>query len=410
MATLSTSMSASTHAVAAEAAQQTFLVEAGDTPANAIDAVLAGVLALAFQMPGVLLGSGTILLGGTGEGLLAIDGRARQPGLGAARPRGFKDEREIPDAARIAVPLLPAALTLAHAGRGVKTRTALVRIAGAVAQTRAATEHSSESADARHESLRAFGREGGALFRAGPIRDALLAASARSVGGVLTPEDLDALRPEIVQATRVELDARRWALAPWATRMHSALTRAARGSIADATLADPASVPSIPGEVAVIAASDARGAVAIAAILIPAFATLLENTGLSAPHLARPVLRSVTREAPGAPLAGPASIGIAHRRTIEAGKSELAGVDLAVGVGGPGDVEEVFAQIARGLSRALASVDEVIATRRARRAMDADGHATVALEESLDAAFGVATGITLDPRGRARAIVDPRRL
>ena len=64
---------------------------------NAVDAVVAGVFAAAAISPGVLLGPVQILVGGAGAGLLAIDGRVRQPGIGAPRPRGFTTGDDIPD-------------------------------------------------------------------------------------------------------------------------------------------------------------------------------------------------------------------------------------------------------------------------------------------------------------------------
>ncbi|HYP88320.1 MAG TPA: hypothetical protein VEQ59_09200, partial [Polyangiaceae bacterium] len=55
---------------------------------TAIDAVIAGYFAAAGAYPGVLFGSVTVLLGGTGSGDRAFDGRVRQPGRNAKRPRG----------------------------------------------------------------------------------------------------------------------------------------------------------------------------------------------------------------------------------------------------------------------------------------------------------------------------------
>jgi len=367
------SAAASTHPAAAEAATQAFHVEAGDIAGTAIDAVVAGVLALCVRHAGVMLGSGTILMGGTGEGSLVIDGRARQPGLGAARPRGFTDARSIPDAARIAAPLLPHALTLAHAGRGNRTRTALLRLAVDAAKSIGKVD------DARAESLRAFGREGGGFLRAGPIRDALLEASARSVGGTLTRDDLDALRPDLGQAKRLDLDARQWALAPWSRALG---------------LNDEASAPEIAGEIAIVAAADPYGAVAIASVLVPSMATPIGDTGLSAPHLARPVLRGVTREAAGAALSTPTPIGVAQGRIYESGKSELGAVDLAFGLGGHGDVELLFDDVARRLSAMGAAVDEVVASKRVGEESDP---------------LGVAAGILVDVRGHSRALADPRK-
>ncbi len=347
MATTTKAAAASTHSIATEAATQAFLVEATDTPANAIDAVLAGVLALAARHPAVLLSSGTILLGGTGEGQLAIDARARQPGLSAARPRGFTDASEIPDAARIAAPLLPTALTFAHAGRGVRTRTGLLNIALGVA--RAATKID----DARVESLRGFGREGGGILRGGLVRDALLGAGARSLGGTLTREDLDALRAEVTNARVTEIGARRWAVAPW--------------SGGEASLSTP------DGELAVVAACDVHGAVAIASVLIPTMTIPLPDVGLAIPLLARPVLRGVTRDPAGTPLPLPSAIGIAR-----AGES----VDLALGVGGAGTLDAQFGAVIEAASDPARALEEAL----------------------LRAGDNRAAAVMIDSKGRGRAL------
>src|SRR5580704_8331081 len=94
---------------------------------NAVDAVVAGILMAAAESPGVLLGPVQLLAGGSGAGLIAFDGRVRQPGLGAQRPRGFLSSEEIPEAARVGVPALPAALATALASLGAFT---LLRAAG----------------------------------------------------------------------------------------------------------------------------------------------------------------------------------------------------------------------------------------------------------------------------------------
>lgn len=378
---MASSAAASTHAGAAEAAMAVLSPEPGESAGTAIDGVLAGVMAIAARSAGVLLGGGTILLGGTGEGFLAIDARPRQPGIDAPRPRGFTGD--VPDAAKIAAPLLPAALTLAHAGRGVRTRTALVRAGVSAAAAIAKID------DARVESLRAFGREGGQMLRAGTIADALLVATARSLGGLLVRTDLEALQPHVVQATRLDVDARRWAIAPWAATAQALLEENEA----------PEEQPTT-GEMAVVAAADMHGAMAIATVLVPSFTMPIGDTGLSAPLLARPVMRGVTRTAPGAPLPLPTAIGIAQGRTIEAGKSELGGADLALGLGGAGDVEAVFADVARRASAQASSLDEVLAALRTRRA---------AREERLDESFGIATAVATDARGRGRPIADPRR-
>src|SRR6185295_4935772 len=50
-----------------------------------------------------------------GLGVLAVDGRTRQPGAGAHRPRGFVESESIPDAAWVAAPSLHAALAATNA-------------------------------------------------------------------------------------------------------------------------------------------------------------------------------------------------------------------------------------------------------------------------------------------------------
>jgi gamma-glutamyltranspeptidase/glutathione hydrolase len=337
------STAASTHPAAVEAALEALRTEPGEVAGTAIDGMLAGVLAIAARHPGVLLGAGTILLGGTGEGALAIDARARQPGISAPRPRGFTEGQAVPDAARVAASVLPAALTLAHAGRGVRTRTALVRAALSAANAITKVD------EARTESLRAFGREGGQILRGGRIQEATLAASARSLGGLLGREDLEAVAPAIVPAVRSEIEGKSWAIAPWSHTFegeHAATT----------------------GELAVVAASDAFGAVAIAAVLVPTFATIVPEIGLALPHLAEPTRRGVERLAPGTVLPMQAPIAIGGMP-----------VDLVLGVGGEGDAESTLAE----LVRRVGSFEDVIAPHQ----------------------FGIATGIAID-RGRGRPLVD----
>ena len=196
---------------------------------------------------------------------------------------------------------------------------------------------------------------------------------------MLTRDDLDALRPELVQAHRLDVDARRWAVAPWARALG---------------LNAEAAQPEASGEIAIVAAADPYGAVAIASILIPSMAAPLGELGLSAPLLARPVLRGVTREPAGAALPAPAPVGVAQGRSLEGGQSELGAVDLAFGLGGAGDVDRWFDDVARRLSSVAVAIDEVIASKR---------------EGEDDVPHGIASGVLVDARGRGRALADPRK-
>jgi hypothetical protein len=355
---------ASTTIEGAQAASQALLVEGGEA-GRAIDAVFAGVLAIAARRAGVLLGSGVLLLGGTGEGARAIDGRARQPGLSAPRPRGFASAEEVPDAARIAVPGLPAALMIAHAGRGVRTPNFLARLATSTAEA-----HGSIDAD-RVKSIHAFGRAGPMFLRAGAIRDALITAGARSLGGTLTPEDLEAATALTGPARVTEVGARRWIVAPF----RDPLAEGADGADGDAS-------------VAIVAAADTHGAFAIACIAIATRTLALEGTGLSAPLVAKPILRGVTRLAAGTALEMPAPIGL--------GQAKEGGVDLALGLAAAAQSERLFAALIRGASAPQVAFDDLLAAPRA-------------LADHGEDELGTACGVVRDSRGDARALVDPRR-
>jgi hypothetical protein len=378
---------ASNRPEAAHAATQALALVPGGTCGRAVDAVVAGVLAIACKHGGALLGSGSFLLAGTGEGLLAIDGRARQPGLGAPRPRGFVDVGSVPQAARIATPLLPAALVVTHNGRGERTLTQLANLAIASARSHGGVD------DERANSIAAFGREGAGVVRNGTLAEALIRTAARSLGGLLGPEDLEGARPEVAVGTQVDVDGRRWSLVPWAHRAHNALV----GSDADATSVDGGPDVSVIGETAVVAAVDMWGGFALASLSLVPGGAPLEGTGLYAPPLAIPVMRGVART--------PAGVAIPSLAPIAAsGPRGSAVIDLALGVGGFGDADEIFVQLVRGVSSPGAQFAEVIGRARARRR---EGGAV--LEEVPSSAFGVAAGVLRDDRGEARALVDARR-
>ena len=338
---MATGACASTLPEAAHAGSQALLSEPGQTPGTAVDAVIAGVLAIAARNPAVLLGACTVLLGGMGEGRLVVDGRARQPGLGAPRPRGFVEGASIPDAARLAAPGLPAALVLAHAGRGERTLTELARTALASAATLGAI------APLRVESIKAFAREGAAFIRGGAVCAALLGASARSVGGTLTEDDLGAVRPEVMSARTVDVGARSWSVVPFEMAFD-------RGH----ETVEP--MTAIEGEpIAIVAAVDVRGAMAIASVSLSRASIALESVGLAAPLLARPVMRGVTREKAGSPLPLVAPIGISR--------------DLALGLGGEAAAAAAFPLLLSYVSEESAVLEDALAKQRGASPYGAEG-------------------------------------
>jgi len=281
--------------VAAEAA--TALLGKG----NAVDAVVAGVFAAAGASPSVLLGPVQILFGGAGLGLRAVDGRVRQGGQGAPRPRGFTSDQPVAPAARVGVSALAAALAAAVASSGAST----------LAQVLAPAIASSQGP--RRELLKKIAQRGPSALLGEDIAGELVAACGRVAGGVLTRDDLDAVLPAIVPADEVPLPgpARRMAsFAPW---------RRPSGA-----------QPLGAGYVEVVAATDHRGLVAVACYERRDDGVLIEPLGLLAPLVASPVLRGEPRVRPGVPVEAAAPIALVRTE---------GAFDVAVGIGRDGGGE-----------------------------------------------------------------------
>jgi hypothetical protein len=258
---------------------------------NAVDAVVAGVFMAAAESPGVLLGPLQILAGGAGAGLVAIDGRVRQPGVGAPRPRGFLPGEPVPEAAYVGVPALPASLATVLATLGGAT---LLRVAGpAIAWARS---RSAERADV----LEAIARRGAPALADDAIAGELTAAAGRAARGLLTPEDLAAVRPEVVRCDEQSLGVSGILTVPWR-----------EATPPDASWGH------------VVAAVDGRGMVAIACYEAPFEGVSVPALGLVAPRAAAPVLRGKPRVSPGDARPAAAPIALRARRGL---------VDLALGV------------------------------------------------------------------------------
>jgi hypothetical protein len=282
---------------------------------NAMDAVVAGVLMAAAESPGVLLGPVQLLAGGSGAGLLAFDGRVRQPGLGTQRPRGFLSSEEIPEAARVGVPALPAALATALASLGAFT---MLRAAGPALAW--AKSRSSE----RAQLLDAIARRGAPVLGEDAVTSELTAAAGRAARGLLTPEDLAAVRPAVIRCDERALGPSGALTVPW------------RGPAENASFTH------------VVAAIDGRGLAVVACyevavdggVAVPAL-------GLHAPRSAEPVLRGQTRVAPGEPRIAAAPIALRALRGI---------VDLALGVAAAADGSAALDAIVDALGGPLATM------------------------------------------------------
>jgi len=237
---------------------------------NAVDLVVASVFAAAALSPGTLLGPVQFLMGGGGAGLRAIDGRTRQPGIGAPRPRGFLPRDVIPEAAYVGVPVLPSALAAAHALAGELTFARVIAPALALAK---------DESDPRREVLSRIARRGALALGEGDLGEELVNAAGRIVGGLLTHEDFASARPIETECHLESEGPRAVGWAPWPD--------------ADAESA------AFSVETHVVAAADVRGRIAIACYNVTAVGLELPAWGLLAPRTAAPVRRGEPRTRPG---------------------------------------------------------------------------------------------------------------
>jgi gamma-glutamyltranspeptidase/glutathione hydrolase len=295
--------------VAGEAAEECLL-----SGGSAVAAVLSGFFAAAGAYAGVLLGPLSVIVAGVGVGARAFDGRLRQPGLGAKRPRGFLENEPIPPGAYVGVPGAIAAAAVALAYEGERGLVPCVRY-GMQRAERAAAE-------SRLSLLRVV--RGGAQAFADPafVRP-LLHVAGPSEGGLLTATDLNTIPSEIdVQATVHPADDA-WYEPPWAPDLGNE-----RGASPD-------------GHQYVVIAFDSRGVAAAASFLRAREGVSFEAMELTAPRAARPVLRGVTRVAPGERLACPCSVAIhieggrptqvvASPGTLRLTAEDLTGAELSV--------------------------------------------------------------------------------
>jgi gamma-glutamyltranspeptidase/glutathione hydrolase len=238
---------------------------------NAADAITCGLFAAAALDPSVLLGPAQILFGGTGAGMRAIDGRCRQPGAGTKRPRGYREGDRIPDAARVAVPGLPSAAMLLHATLGHAPISTLGSIIKPLART------------ASPVRFRVIERVLGAGAAALAKLPEFVAWARASEGCLLTAADLESVRPRDERCA-IEQSAVVIGRAPW----EHAIDR----------------------PVELLAASDARGLVAVACYEAPERGLHIEALDLVAPLVAEPVRRGIPRVRPGEPLEAPCPLAL----------------------------------------------------------------------------------------------------
>jgi gamma-glutamyltranspeptidase/glutathione hydrolase len=258
-------------------------------------------------------------------GLVTIDGRVRQPGQGAPRPRGFLPSDLIPDAAYVGVPALPAALAAVLGSLGTAT---LSRSVGpAVSWARA-------NGSERAAVLEAVGKRGGLGLSQESVAVELLAVAGRSVSGLLTPDDLSSVRPALTRCSARSLGSAGILRVPWWS------DEAPDGS-----------------HVQVVAACDGRGRVAIACYETPVEALSIPSLGLAAPRHAAPVMRGKRRVAPGTPRPAAAPMALRVRGGL---------MEAAVGVAQAAHGQESVEAILESLEQAIAVSDALLEVESGR--------------------------------------------
>ncbi len=280
---------------------------------NATDAVVTAVLVAAAASPAVLLGPVQILAGGAGTGLVAVDGRVRQPGQGSPRPRGFLEGTPIPPGAYVGAPALPAALAAALGSLGTS---AMPKALGP------SISWAKANAPERVTVLDALSKRGGLGLSQDAVAVELLAVGGRAVGGLLTRDDLSLVRPAVERLSERSLAPNGVLRVPWS------VTEAAESS-----------------NVQVVAACDARGRVAIACYETPDDGLPIHSLGLVAPRHAAPVMRGARRVVPGTPR--PAAAPVALR--VRGGLIEAA-VGVARMVRAQAAVDSVLAALEQSIS------------------------------------------------------------
>jgi len=264
--------------VAAEAAED-FLMTHG----SAVGAVLSGFFAAAGAYAGTLWGPVSILVGGTGVGGRAFDGRLLQPGAGLKRPRGFVEGEEIPPAAFATATTAVAAALVAHAYDGGQKLASIVK---------PGVQRAKQSgADARAELLSRVRAAGaGALADPRFVRE-LVKVAGPVEGGMLGPQDFD------VSSVLIDMPAAEAARAD-----QQILTVPWEG--------EPTEISPALGRGHAILAIDVRGVAAGVCFRRVSDGLAVPALELEIPLCAIPVRRGVTRTPPGTRLNAPAPMAI----------------------------------------------------------------------------------------------------
>lgn len=237
---------------------------------SALKAVVTGFFVAAAHRPGCLFAPAGLLVAGLGTGVRSYDGRARQPGLGQKRPRGFTPGEVVPEAARTAVPFGVAALSLACA---YDTGTSFLACARPGVQAAKA-----QGLDARAQLLELFGSHGAAALEQPALRRAFLGQFGPAEGGNWGPLDLNVPASELDRPARLD------------------------STTARLDFSDEGDVAVGLGSAHALVAVDGQGKMAALGFRELSLGAALEGFDVLVPLLGEPVLRGVSRFTPGSPL------------------------------------------------------------------------------------------------------------
>jgi hypothetical protein len=270
--------SASNDPIAAETAEERL---AGG--ASAQEAVLSAYFACAGADPGVLLGPSTLITSGSTAAARCFDGRSRQPGAGAKRPRGHEDADKIPDAARVGVPMGPQSLLVASG---------YVPSGSTATLLRAGIQRAKASGSAPREALlRRVAEVGARAFTEPAFVRALFHDADASHGGHLTRGDLSQVPTLDSAATESSHSGVSLLQASWQTPSEAASNSALGRAVA-------------------VVALDSSGGSAALVFYVATEGIRFAELDLVAPLQAVPVRRGVPRLAPGSPLPAPAAVAL----------------------------------------------------------------------------------------------------
>ncbi|MCU0656977.1 MAG: hypothetical protein MUF64_17495 [Polyangiaceae bacterium] len=236
------------HPIAQEAADEC-LKEGG----SAVDAVLAAFFAIAGATPWGFLAPTTVLVAGSGFGVRAVDGRARQPGQGVERAVRYNDDDSVPLIARASASATPAAISAAASTFGRETLARLAPIGARIARKQGAKQ--------RAQMLTRFGSA-----KAWVLQDrSLLAEVAERIprfeGALLQPVDLAIEGVDVLPCETTSLAGTSAALPPW----H------------DPSAARPPLDPTLPPPFRLLALASDRGSLAALLLDQPPLAALLQG-------------------------------------------------------------------------------------------------------------------------------------